>query len=120
MNKGWKIAGCIALGALFLLLFGVVTMYLWNWLVPTLFAGPVINFWQTLGLLVLSKILFSGFGGKSGGKCGHEHGPWKGGLYNKFSNMSPEEREVFKRKMKERWCNYEKNPSDSKNDAAND
>ena len=38
-------------------------MWLWNWLIPELFNGPVLTYWQTLGLLVLSKILFSGLGG---------------------------------------------------------
>ena len=28
------------------------TMSLWNWLVPVLFNGPAISFWQTLGLLI--------------------------------------------------------------------
>lgn len=36
---------------------GVVVMSLWNWLVPALFAGPVLHFWQALGLLVLTRIL---------------------------------------------------------------
>lgn len=87
-----------------LFLFG--TMYLWNWLVPTLFHGPVINIWQTLGLLVLSKILFGGFGKKHGrGHCGHQ-GPskwnWKHRMNEKMSNMSPEEKEAFKQRLKER------------------
>lgn len=43
--------------------FRLVVMGLWNWLMPTLFGLPAISFWQALGLLVLSKILF----GRSGG-----------------------------------------------------
>lgn len=39
---------------------GFVAMYLWNWLVPTLFAGPALNYWQALGLLVLARLLFGG------------------------------------------------------------
>jgi len=42
--------------------FGFVIMWLWNWLIPELFAGPTLTYWQTVGLLVLSKILFSGVG----------------------------------------------------------
>ena len=45
--------------------FSLVVMGLWNWLMPTLFGLPAISFWQALGLLVLSKILFGrsrGFG----------------------------------------------------------
>ena len=64
MNKGVKILKWTVMGMIFILLFGWVTMLLWNWLVPALFNGPVITFWQTLGLLLLSKILFGGMGGK--------------------------------------------------------
>ena len=41
-----------------------VTMSLWNWLVPDLFNGPDINYWQTAGLFLLSKILFAGISPK--------------------------------------------------------
>jgi hypothetical protein len=33
-------------------------MWLWNWLVPELFNGPTITFWQSAGLFVLCNILF--------------------------------------------------------------
>ena len=61
----FKYAGFGVLGVAGLILFTFVVMWLWNWLVPELFNGPVLGYWQTLGLLVLSKILFSGIGGKS-------------------------------------------------------
>ncbi|MCF8381723.1 MAG: ACBP60 family protein [Bacteroidales bacterium] len=41
-----------------------VTMSLWNWLVPELFNGPEIGYWQTAGLFILSKILFAGISPK--------------------------------------------------------
>jgi len=53
----WGILGLAAIAG-----FGFVIMWLWNWLIPGLFSGPVINYWQTIGLLVLSKIMFSGIG----------------------------------------------------------
>lgn len=53
----WGILGIAAVAG-----FGFIIMWLWNWLVPELFSGPVINYWQTIGLLLLSKILFSGVG----------------------------------------------------------
>ncbi|MFC2115844.1 hypothetical protein ACFLTU_05175 [Bacteroidota bacterium] len=59
----------IVMGFVFLVLFTYVVMLLWNWLVPELFSGPVLNYWQTLGVLVLSKILLSGLGGH------HKDGP---------------------------------------------
>lgn len=51
--------------------FTYVVMLLWNALVPELFNGPIVNYWQTMGLLVLSKIIFSGIGGGKGDKSGH-------------------------------------------------
>jgi hypothetical protein len=99
-NKFLKIIGFVLLGLLALTAFGFVTMYLWNWLVPELFNGPELSFWQTLGLLVLSKILFSGFG-----KGGHHHGgSWKPYWKERMNRMSPEDRERFKQKMKDKWC----------------
>jgi sterol desaturase/sphingolipid hydroxylase (fatty acid hydroxylase superfamily) len=50
--------GILGVGFIFLAIF--VTMSLWNWLIPLLFHGPVITFWQTAGLFLLSKILLTG------------------------------------------------------------
>jgi hypothetical protein len=48
------------MGVAFLALFTYVVMILWNWLVPELFSGPIVTYWQTLGILLLSKILLTG------------------------------------------------------------
>ena len=40
-------------------------MWLWNWLVPMLFIGPHISFWQAAGLVLLFKIIFSNISVKS-------------------------------------------------------
>ena len=62
------------MGVAGMILFTFVVMWLWNWLVPELFNGPVIEYWQTLGLLILSKILFSGIGkGGSSHSSRHRH-----------------------------------------------
>lgn len=114
MNKGLKILKWTVIGILFVIVFGGVTMLLWNWLVPDLFNGPTINFWQALGLLLLSKILLSGFGGK-GGHGGH----WKQKYANKLASMSPEERERFKNRIREKWCSRDHGTSDSKTDTSN-
>ena len=86
--------------------FGTVTMLLWNWLVPEIFAGPIITFCEALGILLLSKILFGGW--KCGWGCGHhcggwnshsgKHAYWKNKMERRMKNMSPEEREKFKAK----------------------
>lgn len=98
------------------ILFGVVmgTMYLWNWVIPEVFNGPLINFWQTLGLLALSKIFFWNFGGRCTHQ-GHNGGPWKYYWRKKWDSMPPEDRERFKQKMKEKWCYKfdEKSPDQS-------
>lgn len=94
------IGKCILFGILGIgLVIGLsyVVMLLWNWLIPYLFGGPVLDFWKAAGVLLLSKILFSGFG-KGCGRCGG--GPkahyWK----HKLANMSPEEKEKLKNKWK--------------------
>ena len=58
--------GLISIGGIALILF--ITMSLWNLLIPQLFHGPILTFWQTAGLIVLSKIFFSGFGHGGGGR----------------------------------------------------
>lgn len=103
---------------IFVPLFVFGTMYLWNWLVPELFHGPVINFWQTLGLIVLAKILFGGFGKKFGGH--NRHSSWKQRMHEKMGHMSPEEKEQFKQRLKERcrnkyWPQEEVKTPDSNN-----
>ena len=100
MNRVFWVVKIGVLIVLAIVAFTFVTMWLWNWLIPDLFKGPVLNFWQTLGLLTLSKILFSGFG-KKGGNGGSR---WKGYWKEKWHTMSPEERERFKQKMKDKWC----------------
>ena len=95
-----KIIGFVLLGIFGLAAFGFITMYLWNWLIPELFNGPYLTFWQTIGLLVLSKILFSGFG-KGGG---HHGKPWRPYWKDRWDKMSPEDRERIKQKMKAKWC----------------
>ncbi len=62
------IFGAIAIAAL-ALLFGYVVMLLWNWLMPAIFGLGMITFWQAVGIVILAKLLFGGFGG-SGGKSG--------------------------------------------------
>jgi len=75
---------------------GFVIMHLWNWLMPSLFGLNVITFWQALGLLLLSKILFGGF---------HRHGGrdrarWKQRMKDRWEQMTPEEREKFRKGMR--------------------
>lgn len=79
--------------AVFVFVGGEVVRRLWNWLLPSLFGVPAITFWQALGLLVLCRILFGGFGV-------HGRGPRRWG---RWEHMTPEERERFRHGMRERW-----------------
>ena len=54
------ITGIAVMVPAFLALFGAVTMWLWNWLMPTIFKLPEIGFWQAIGLLLLAQIFFKG------------------------------------------------------------
>ena len=73
--------------------FSAVVMLLWNWLMPTLFGLGVISFWQALGILVLSRILFGGFGGGHGMKRHKFHAGHH--LHDKWMKMTPEQRQEF-------------------------
>lgn len=110
MKRGWWIGKFLVFGIVMLVVIGLVTQGLWNWLVPELFAGPTLTFWQALGLLLLSKILFWSFG-KGGSQWRHRQGggPWGYYWSQKWKGMSDEDRERFKQKMKEKWCAYDKN-----------
>jgi len=83
------------LGALFLAIFTFAVMSLWNWLMPTLFGWRLITFWQALGLLILSKILFGGFRGGP-----HRHWHWRRRMIERWEQMTPEEREKFQQAMR--------------------
>jgi len=95
-NKLYWIIPAIIIAPFLMVLFGYVTMWLWNWLVPTLFHGPEITFWQTVGLIILSRILFGGFGKGHWGK-GHrwKREMWRHRWEEKMKNMTPEERNRF-------------------------
>jgi chromate transport protein ChrA len=92
MFRGLKIVFFVLLAATVL---SFVVMSLWNWLIPTVFGLHTITFWQALGLLVLSKILFGGFRSRGGGR-------WRGRMFERWEQMTPEERERFREGMKTR------------------
>ena len=93
--------------AAFLALISYAVMLLWNCLIPGIFGYSVINFWQAMGLFVLSKLLF-GFGRGGGrGPFGGGGAPWmRRKMEQKLAGMTPEERESFKQKMQERCSNH--------------
>jgi len=92
---------------------GGVVMLLWNWLVPALFVGAQpVGYWQALGILLLSKILFGSFrGGCHGRRMEHRQ---------RWESMTPEEREELKSHFNRRWgrwCAPEKRDDKTPKDA---
>lgn len=83
---GMVLAGILIAAALGLLL-GFVVMWLWNWLMPTIFGLPVISFWQAWGLVVLTHIFFKSFPHHS--KHNHDN-HWKEHFRRKFHEQSIE------------------------------
>ena len=84
------IAGLAALSA--------IVMVLWNLLIPSIFGLVAINFWQALGLFVLARILFGGFGfGRRGHKRDRMHDKMQGMnlIHEKWKHMTDEERKEF-------------------------
>jgi hypothetical protein len=90
--KGLKILLLVLLAAT---VFSLAVMWLWNWLMPVIFGLHTIGFWQALGLLVLSKILFGSFHGRHG-----FGGDWRMRLMARWEGMTPEEREKFRAGMR--------------------
>jgi hypothetical protein len=76
-------------------LLGVAVMLLWNALVPTLFRGPSLRYWQAVGLLVLSRLLFGGLRGRGG-----RHGPWRWRMgRERWEQLTPEERARLRERL---------------------
>lgn len=94
-DKASCTAKCLKIGLLVLAgiaALGALVMLLWNWLLPALFMGAQpVSYFQAMGILLLSKILFGSF------RChGHKQHP-------RWDNMSAEEREQLKGRFKQRW-----------------
>lgn len=60
MGKG------LIIGAVIFIVLGLLVMSLWNALLPAILGVKAIGFWQALGILVLSRILFGGLGFRPG------------------------------------------------------
>ena len=93
MNTRWVIRGVkiAAIAVVAATVLGFIVMSLWNWLGPAVFGARTITFWQALGILILSKVLFGGFHGRPG------HGAhWRRRMRERWERMSPEERERFR------------------------
>jgi hypothetical protein len=102
MSRRWKLVFIIPAAILGILLFvaigGKIVLDLWNWLLPPLFGWRQITFWQALGILVLCRVLFGGFGRHGSGGSN-----FRRRMKGRCDHMTPEERERFRQRMRERF-----------------
>ena len=96
---------------------------LWNAVLTDVLGVKALTYWQALGILALSRILFGGFPRRGGGPFGP---PWRQRLMMKrWHSLTPEQREHMREEMRRRfgdwprppWCESsateEKTPEDS-------
>jgi len=90
----------------FVALASLVTMGLWNWLMPALFGLGTLTFLQAAGIFILAKLLFGHKGSHgwhghhmrfahAGGACGPNdagRGHW---MAHRWHNLTPEERQAW-------------------------
>ena len=64
MKRHWilRVLKFVLFAVLFISVLSFVVMSLWNWLMPALFGFRLISYWQAVGILILSKILFGASG----------------------------------------------------------
>ncbi len=79
---------------------GIGVQQLWNWLLPSLFGWHTITYWQAVGILVLSRLLFGGFG-----LPGRHRSHFRRRMHERWESMTPEEREKFRQGMRGR-CGF--------------
>ena len=102
-GKSGCVSRCVKFGVLAVVGIGALTwvvMQLWNCLLPDLFPGvSPIGYWQALGVLVLSRILFGGMRGGFHHGCkhhGHKH-------QAHWESLTEEERQQLKGRFHGRW-----------------
>ena len=84
-------------------IFGSIVRLLWNGVLHPVLNVNEINFWQALGILVLSKILFTGFMGG---------GPrrYRRRMMRDWDKLTPEEKERFREEWRNRCGDWGTKP----------
>ena len=78
----------VLFGIAWLGIMALLTMSLWNVLMPAILRVPAISFWQALALFLLSRVLFGRFAGASWLRKSRFVKGWK--------DLTAEERERFR------------------------
>jgi hypothetical protein len=102
MKSRWaaRVLKMVIFATIVIAVIGLVVLQLWNSLIPDIFGLRPISFWQALGLLALSWILFGRFGTFRGpGGCSSR---WRHRMAERLEQMSPEERDKFRQGLESR------------------
>lgn len=92
------LVGVIAFAAIFT----TAVYLLWNGVLTDVLGVKAITFWQALGILVLSKLLFGGFPGRGGRSFS-----WRDKMmFRHFESLPPEQREHLREEMRSRFGNW--------------
>ena len=87
--------------AVSIVFFGVATMWLWNSLMPEIFKLPQLSFSQAVGLLVLTRVLFGGFGILK--DMGHFMArKERQAIIENWHSLSPEQRAIYLERIRSR------------------
>jgi hypothetical protein len=105
-------AGVALFALVFIAGFGMAVQQLWNALMPSIFKLPALGFWQAVGLLALSWILFGSWRGFGHVGMRRHSGRW--------SRMSAEERERFRAGMAHRCGRRDQRDQDAAHDKPSD
>ena len=67
--KGKYIIGKVIIGSIIVVACVFAFMHLWNWLITDIFSLRSITIYESIGLLVMSKLVFMVCGGSRKGRC---------------------------------------------------
>lgn len=120
-----RMGKALIVGVAIVALLGLVVMSLWNALLPAIIGVKSIGFWQALGLLALSRILFGGLGFRPGMfGMGRE----RRRMHERWMQMNPEQREEFMQRFGHRdrrdhrrhcgWRDRRNEPAEPTDDAS--
>lgn len=98
----WQwVVKAVFFGALMIFVFTGATMLLWNTLATAIFGLPAINFFQTIGLMILGRLITGGFrpGGWGGPAQARKHF-----MRERWQHMSEDERKQFMQRWGRHGC----------------
>lgn len=98
-----KVIGFVILGILFTFLVGFLFQWLWNTLVTDIFDLRMITYWEGIGIIVISKIIF-GFGSSGSDSKGSGRKKHRGLVANEIRN---EIRKDMLKEFSEKYPDFE-------------